>query len=370
MAIGGQFTVKGPGGTDTEHVEFMASPGETVTVTPPGGTPPPNPSMAGAPSKKSGMMAFATGGQFTLGAAMGEPSLAGADIVAAHLAENTRSQTADLKDKLDQIAAKVINAITAAANSISNTVTAALAQMAASASAAASANAAAAQVRMPAATPTMATPATAATAGHGAGTSVYGPTYNGSLLRPGYVINPKTGLPELSVQYANNVDQAGSVNTFASGGLNPSFINPQTGIGISPFGGMAEGGTFIVPGGMGGSDSVSVAIKASPGERIMVLPPNEAKQLDDLKNTIRVTPESLSKFMPALQDNIPGGGSGVMSASVIGGSVSAAVAANGGGGKANGKDVNVNFFMQSKQQADDFLQSRAQIQRVMRGAMG
>lgn len=147
-ATGGQFTVKGPGGTDSEHVEFMASPGEVVTITPPGGIVPQDPSM-GAEPKSGGMMKFADGGQFAVMGddarwsgrhMLGGPSLAGADVVASHLAQNTQDQTANLKEKLDSVAAKIVDAIQASSNYISNTVTAALDKMAADANAAAAAS--------------------------------------------------------------------------------------------------------------------------------------------------------------------------------------------------------------------------------------
>ena len=42
---GGQFLVRGPAGPDRVPVNFMATRGEVVTVTPAGGTPPPDPSV-------------------------------------------------------------------------------------------------------------------------------------------------------------------------------------------------------------------------------------------------------------------------------------------------------------------------------------
>lgn len=142
-ASGGQFTVKGPGGTDTEKVEFWASPGEVVTVTPPGGTPPPNPAIGGGSSNSGGLMAFATGGQMqikpvddsgmTMGEKFGKPYSAGADIVAAKFADDTIKQTSSLKEKLDQICAKIVEAITNSGVMTRNAVTEALEKIAADA---------------------------------------------------------------------------------------------------------------------------------------------------------------------------------------------------------------------------------------------
>jgi hypothetical protein len=60
FATGGAFTVKGAGGTDSQLVKFWASPGEKVTVTPPGVDP--SAVEGNIPYKKSGVNAFATGG--------------------------------------------------------------------------------------------------------------------------------------------------------------------------------------------------------------------------------------------------------------------------------------------------------------------
>jgi hypothetical protein len=69
--------------------------------------------------------------------------------------------------------------------------------------------------------------------------------------------------------------------------------------------------------------------------------------------------------MPALQDSIPGGGSGVMSNPVAGGSA-AAVAASGGAGRGGGeRPIIIN--VQTPVQADSFIRSRAEISRAMRG---
>ena len=51
FATGGSFTVGGQGGTDSQLVQFMATPGEVVTITPPGGStvkvaPPTTPTLA------------------------------------------------------------------------------------------------------------------------------------------------------------------------------------------------------------------------------------------------------------------------------------------------------------------------------------
>lgn len=441
-ATGGQFPVRGPGGTDTELVQFMASPGEVVTITPPGATPPPNPAMGGA-SNAGGLMRFANGGQITLGGSVEMPTAA-ADVVAAHLADDTRQQTASLKDKLDQVASKIEEAVRASGIMISNAVTAALAKMAADAKAAADA---AAQARTAAndnlsrgngtsnglAPGVFGTPGVSADGrfityqaglitGKGLLSGRYSPggTYlnqmsgRGELASigvvqgatfggfgSGRVSGGSSGSSSASSQYEqpqmiNDTPfygsgvvggQGASIGGFSggsSGGGNQydegaSFRDAQypnldgrlfgyrdpAGT-IAPFTGMAAGGTFIVPGATtAGSDSVNVAIKASPGERIMVLPPTEARMFDELKNIRRFNPEPLSSIMPALNDNMPGGGSN-SDYSVMGGSAPPVAASGGGGRGGAGSDRPVIINVQQGVQADTFIRSRAEIQRAMR----
>jgi hypothetical protein len=127
---------------------------------------------------------------------------------------------------------------------------------------------------------------------------------------------------------------------------------------------MAEGGSFTVPGGSGGSDSVDVAIKATPGEKIFVLPPDQAKRWGQRRNAITPTLRPLEDDhgpVGAIPGNDNDGGR------------------NWGGGwagvpmrqspvktdsdlKNGGQPINI--IVQDKVTADDFIRSRAQIGRV------
>lgn len=337
FAIGGQFKIGGSGTTDTEHVEFMATPGETITITPPGTNPPPNPSMSG-PSKRSGLMAFATGGQITVGQLDNTPTLPqeAADLVSAHLASDLKDQTSSLKDTLTSIASQIVAAINTGAISISNAVTSALAKIDAEAKAAAAAQ--------QAATANAAKSSVAATAG-GTGASASSTKaatdlYDYYLYHAGPLATPLGGI--------------------GGGG------------GFTVSGGMAEGGTFIVPGGQSNTDSIDIAVKAAPGERVIVLPPADAEKLRKSASSAgaHIVPQPLSSFLPKLQDSIPGGSAPAISQSAVAagmaGTSAVPIPANTNS-HPGANDRNVNIFLQERQQVDQFIRSRAEIQRAMRG---
>jgi hypothetical protein len=123
-AAGGQWTVPGPGHTDTQKVEFWASPGEVVTVTPPGGTPPANPASGFTPQSKGGAPAFALGGQLTLGAEMGSPgvSQASADLITSHVSNALSDQSKSIASKVTDVGTSIIGAISDSTKSIQSAI--------------------------------------------------------------------------------------------------------------------------------------------------------------------------------------------------------------------------------------------------------
>jgi hypothetical protein len=316
--------------------------------------------------------AFATGGQITVDDSSGmNLASTGADIVSSAIDRKTDSQTAAIKGKIDSTTSKVVSAINGSGNRIASGVSAIRdrfdawkASVSISAKTAPSSSISGSDVAVPA-SPVVSSPSY----GVGAGNRLGG---LGTALLDG------------TIQIKNGVDRAGAAAAARMGGMNPSFINPQTGIGISPFAGMADGGTFVVPGGQSGTDSVDVSIHAAPGERIMVLPPEEAARLKKLKSNIHVAPEPLSSYIPALRGGeaaVPGGQAPSMGSAPLpfipGGAApmvparpAQAAAAEPVGDpyqdKKNREERTVKIFVQAGVQADTFIKSRAEIQRVMR----
>lgn len=178
FASGGQFPVTGQGGTDSQLVRFWATPGEVVTVTPPGGEPPAHPSYS-APLSKAGLPAFENGGSFvvssddkkTLGDALlpeaGKPS-AEADLETAGFSRIIKAQTVELKDKLEVVKTAISKSISDAGSLIVTTLKAAT--IAAAATTAVTANTPATAPISSAAS----TASTATSAGGGGGGGVVG----------------------------------------------------------------------------------------------------------------------------------------------------------------------------------------------------
>jgi hypothetical protein len=132
---------------------------------------------------------------------------------------------------------------------------------------------------------------------------------------------------------------------------------------------MAEGGAFTVPGGQSGSDSVDVAIKAAPGEKIFVLKPEDAAKFKDMRSQIRPSLEPISDYLPKPSSAVPGNDNATATnGAVMGWKGSMAyhdpVAASRAGGGDGGPPITI--IVQDKVQADDFIRSRAQIQGAMR----
>jgi len=139
---------------------------------------------------------------------------------------------------------------------------------------------------------------------------------------------------------------------------------------VGPNKGLADGGAFTVPGGDSGSDSVDVEVKAAPGEKIFVVPPDKADKMKGKhKEHNKVTPtvEPISDYI----------GAGPPAA--VPGNDNAAVTSAAGGGWAGvpmrqspvatasavARSQPINIIVQDKVQADSFIRSRAQIQRAM-----
>ncbi|MGY3445627.1 tape measure protein [Bradyrhizobium sp. USDA 4473] len=480
LATGGQFTVKGPGHTDTEKVEFWASPGEVVTVTPPGGTPPPNPTFGSAPQTKNGARAFAAGGQITLGGEFGTPSLSqtSADLISAHVAAKLNDQSAALGDKIDAVGQTIADAVSASTDSIRSSIGAlsnaipAVGGATATTSVAtgpdpvalAAAKQAALQNMLAATGPsTIAVPATSGITTTAALGGVTPSFANGGQLAVSSDVTGSTasiGTDTLSSGLAAKSDQqtagvkakldamgnriiaavnsdsgviitgingvkdqfnawrssvnisdksSSSSSSSASGvsnGTTGGFFSPFGVNGISvnavldnsnlsggafglassggvsvnnPLGklgayatggqfvvthGMADGGVLTVPGGSSGTDSVDVAVKAAPGEKIFVMQPEDAERLKQSQNIQHVTPEPLKNY---LGDSaaIPGS-SGSLGTGQSSGNAPVAANSNGAWGQGAGGSP-ITIIVQDKVQADDFIRSRAQIQRAMRG---
>lgn len=332
FASGGQFTVSGSGGTDTEHVEFMATPGEVVTVTPPGGTPPPNPAPGSSSGAKSGMRAFADGGQFTVGDAM-MPGFSGADaavdLIAAHTNEALGKQTLSVKDSVAAGTAKVLSAISSSTSSIISAVNA----VGASVSAASASSSSAAR-----------------SIGASASSSNKAAGQNDPLLQ------------YMAHKYFDN--SPGSwVTANAKGGYPAGYVPPGASGGFAALmaggnlAGFATGGSFEV-GGSGGTDSQLVQFKATPGETVAITPPGKASDNGPI-----------APLIPLHNDNIPGSGAAPtlsMTPQTTSAVVGRVVPHGDPAGNPDRSARNVNIFVQAGVQADQFIRSRAEMQRAMR----
>ncbi|MEY9113857.1 hypothetical protein ABIE86_002589 [Bradyrhizobium diazoefficiens] len=103
FATGGSFTVGGSGGTDSQTVQFKATPGETVEITPPGG----NGSQAGSLAA----LLPASGG--SAGAAASSP-----DLISAHFSEALKRQTTALSDRINASRDAIVLAVNNSASKI------------------------------------------------------------------------------------------------------------------------------------------------------------------------------------------------------------------------------------------------------------
>ena len=517
FATGNQFMVKGPGHADTELIQFMASPGETITITPPGGTPPPNPTMDSHPNlgRKSG---YATGGQTTLGGLFGTPSMpdgAANDLVAAHVADSINQQNADIGSKISDMTLTLLRAT----NDSTDAIVGKIASMASSLPMPAPASSASSSSSAPAPSSSsassgldffgrdqsianailssggtygvpigvpvgggilggpsgLAAPTRFATGGQfsvgttglrgfatGGQTTVggdTGPTSSGSIdaltatldhRQQNQTLSIKdsigastnrisqtisnnasrvtSGLDALSAAINASIDAvrassrasstpsstsaaSSSGSSSSDGGLllygrDPSIAKailasggtygtpvgsyqtvlglmsgktPGNGGGLYGFatggqfqigaGNMAEGGAFTVPGGQSGSDSVDVAIKASPGEKIFVVPPQEASKFKAAHDMVRPTLEPIDSYLPRPM-SVPGNDNATATQAAVSGwkgSASYQGEAVAGSGMGGAPPAPVIIQVQQGVQADDFIRSRAQIQRAMNG---
>lgn len=347
FASGGQFTVSGSGGTDTEHVEFMATPGEVVTITPPGGQAPHNPAMGAAPSTKGSIAAYATGGQFTvglasegdgfktLGSTLGAPGNPGAtaDLISAHFAATAKDQTASLKDAIGKSTSLIVAAVNAGTAGISTAVNALRDSLNSTISAAARSSSTGA--------PSTSTPRAPSATGWGQpylGT----PWPNGMDPGKNYFDNQNPYINTPGTSYQNNT-RAPSTG---------SQVHPQPSLQ-----GFATGGSFTV-GGSGGTDTQVVKFKATPGEIVSITPPGKANN-----------DSSIAPLIPLHNDNIPGA-SFAPTLSMTPQTSSAVVGrvVPHGDPSANPSQGarNVNIYVQQGVQADQFIRSRAEMQRAMR----
>lgn len=110
-------------------------------------------------------------------------------------------------------------------------------------------------------------------------------------------------------------------------------------------GNFATGGTFTV-GGSGGSDSQLVKIRATPGEIISITPPG-GRQMDDIPGASLIPAPSMP---PANQNHAQ---------------IGKVIPPSDSFGQPDRNARNVNIFVQQGVQADQFIKSRAQIQRAM-----
>ncbi|WOH55049.1 tape measure protein [Bradyrhizobium sp. BWC-3-1] len=346
FASGGQFTVSGSGGTDTEHIEFMATPGEVVTVTPPGGQAPHNPAMGAGPSTKGSIAAYATGGQFTVGlategdgfnpvgsktlgstlGATGNPG-ATADLISAHFAEALKEQTASLKDAISANKTAVVSAIT---SSTSQTI---------------------AELKLIEGKVTASSvTSSASSSGSGAGTGG-GKTSSGGMTPYISDMIQRYGLPQ-NPAIGALLQGPGYVASYP--GANPADAWRAR----QQMAGFAEGGSFTV-GGSGGTDTQVVKFKATPGEIVSITPPGNASQGDN----------SIAPLIPLHNDNIPGASfAPTLSMTPQASSAVVGRVVPHGDPSANPAQGarNVNIYVQQGVQADQFIRSRAEMQRAMR----
>ncbi|MHC2273535.1 tape measure domain-containing protein [Bradyrhizobium diazoefficiens] len=102
FATGGSFTVGGAGGTDSQTVQFKATPGETVEITPPGGN-----------SSQVGTLAALLPASGGAGAAASSP-----DLISAHFSEALKQQTTALGDRINASRDAIVLAVNNAASKI------------------------------------------------------------------------------------------------------------------------------------------------------------------------------------------------------------------------------------------------------------
>jgi len=484
FATGGQFLVRGPGHADTEHISFMASPGETITITPPGGAPPPNPSMDShaAGGRKSG---YATGGQMTLGGAMGTPTVPqeSADLLTSHMASLLSNQAAQISDKIGVMGQNII----ASANDSASTIQQAISTVASKIPD---------PVAPVAAAQSSSSVAGSASSGGSSGLTMqnaFGPvnqlTSDGAyvngvkyLMGPNgyqkafatggqFMVGGGTGLPSFATggqitagsndnadpgadvvsnsidskvanatdamkkkidtatgsisnaMSSNNNSIVAAVNAIgdrfdawhasvdisphqiaapamsgfasSSGSASGPFVgasgqglnmltsdgaivngskyvmgpNGYQQVGFATGGqftvnrGLADGGVLTVPGGQSGTDSVDVQVKAAPGEKIMVLPADQAAKMKaQAKDTQQISAEPIEDYLPKPL-SVPGNSGATATSSVASGmsSASAPVAANSNRSGGAGGDRPIIIQVQQGVTADQFIRSRAQI---------
>ncbi|MCC8946015.1 hypothetical protein H8A97_13120 [Bradyrhizobium sp. Arg62] len=486
LATGGQWTVPGPGHTDTQKVEFWASPGEVVTVTPPGGTPPANPASGFTPQTKGGSPAFALGGQLTLGAEMGSPGVSqdSANLITAHVSITLAQQTASITDKVNQVGATMVGAIADSTKTLSSAIDSVAKHIpdpvppvaapppaqTSSASAGSTGSANGGGFFYSGGKPTQMPPEIArltnndvmkvaweyshampgSLPGIGVG-SASGFTPQSAIYGglPGYatggqfVVAPqmKGGIPAFATggqmavngnapsmpsvgadvvaasfdsktnAISANVNRgmdtltskvvsavAASTNSLAAGiaGIGTRFdawhnsvnttaktaaqasatssagavaagpamipISPQQRQAAISTMGLADGGVLTVPGGSSGTDSVDVAVKASPGEKIFVMQPEDAERLKQSGKIQHVVPEPLKNFLGDSAP-IPGGGGSALSA--MGGGSDAVPAYGSGAGSGGGSYKKIDIHVYPGVTADTFVKSRDEVRRNM-----
>jgi hypothetical protein len=117
------------------------------------------------------------------------------------------------------------------------------------------------------------------------------------------------------------------------------------GSGDSFGGSFADGGSFVV-GGSGGTDSQHIRIKATPGEIVTISAPGRAKIPGSDDNVATLRPSAPPASMPAMVGRVLPHGDPAFTP--------------------DRTARNVNIYVQAGVQADQFIRSRAEIQRSMR----
>jgi hypothetical protein len=340
-----------------------------------------SPTAAPAP-RSSGLPHFATGGQMTVddSAGMGLGGV-GADIVSSALDRKTDSQTAAIKGKIDSTTSKVVSAINGSGNHIADGVSSIKDRFEAWRSSVNISSQASASPR----------------SGVGNATkpmspSMYGPSYNLASASDPYsmFLKQTVGLGIAvggAAQYPWAYGQGGGF------GQNPALMAAAAGGGgsynyASPFGGMAEGGTFMsspaAPAAMTAWKSASRPLPASASwfcrrrrlnnSATSPLPSRSIRNLSASLCPTRpaITPQDSSVPMGwkgSLNDNIPGS-SYIPRPSMMPDNSSAAVVgrvvpAYDPSSNPNQSARNVNIYVQQGVQADQFIRSRAEMQRAM-----
>lgn len=110
FATGGQFTVQGSGGTDSQLVQFMATPGEVVTVSTPGGGTAP---VAGASPLAANDNGSSSG-------TFADNIVSQTDEMTAKFAQNLAGQTDSLTKKADATTGLITAAIAAQTTALEN----------------------------------------------------------------------------------------------------------------------------------------------------------------------------------------------------------------------------------------------------------